>query len=297
MPPMSHLASRHGLGRAALTGAGLGLVFGVHVAILASATPAAWLQPWCIFAAALCAFHMLEFLWAAIFEPATVSCDAFLLNHSPQYHAALGAAALEFWLEAWLVPSWKGWGLFPYVGLALVLGGQVLRSAAMWKAGSHFTHLVAEDRREGHDLVTTGVYSSLRHPSYTGWFWWSVGMQLLLANPLCTVAWAYASWRFFAERIPREEGHLVEFFGDSYVSYAKHTRILIPGIPSTLGGAGSGLGALQLPPQAQVAVAAGLQTLQQAAQRVRSRVAQMQGASQGHSAGALAGVDPASRER
>jgi protein-S-isoprenylcysteine O-methyltransferase len=174
-----------------------------------------------------------------------VSTDAFLLNHSPQYHAALAAAAAEYWLEAaWLAPGLKGWGAVSLLGLALVVGGQALRSAAMWTAGGSFTHLVQEDRREGHVLVTTGVYARLRHPSYTGWFWWSVGTQLLLGNPLCALAYAAASWRFFAARVPHEEAALARMFGQEYLDYARRTAVLIPGLPSGLpaGGGGDGGG-------------------------------------------------------
>ncbi|CAI5998773.1 unnamed protein product [Closterium sp. NIES-65] len=42
----------------------------------------------------------------------------------------------------------------------------------------------------------------VRHPGYTGWFMWSIAMQLQLVNPLCTLAFALVSWRFFAARIP-----------------------------------------------------------------------------------------------
>lgn len=172
-----------------------------------------------------------------------------------QYHAAVIACVAEYWLEALLLPGLKGWGAVSLLGLALVSGGQCLRTTAMWTAGSHFTHLVAEAKRQGHDLVTHGVYAHLRHPSYTGWFWWSVGTQLLLGNPVCSLAYAAASWRFFAGRIPHEEALLVDFFGDEYVAYAKRTRILIPLMPSSaLGnnnGRGSGGGA-RMPSMAAV---------------------------------------------
>ena len=49
-------------------------------------------------------------------------------------------------------------------------------------------------------LVTHGIYSLSRHPSYAGWFYWSIGTQLLMCNPVCTLGYAYASWKFFEER-------------------------------------------------------------------------------------------------
>lgn len=48
----------------------------------------------------------------------------------------------------------------------------------MITAGTSFTHLISYDKRRDHRLVTRGVYSLFRHPSYVGWFWWSVGTQV-----------------------------------------------------------------------------------------------------------------------
>jgi hypothetical protein len=56
-----------------------------------------------------------------------------------------------------------------------------------------------------------------------------VGTQLLLCNPLCTVAYAYAAWTFFAGRIPYEEALLEEFYGTEYVQYARSTVMGIRG--------------------------------------------------------------------
>lgn len=72
------------------------------------------------------------------------------------------------------------------------------------------------------------VYSYLRHPSYFGWFYWSVGTQLILCNPLCIIAYAIVSWKFFDGRIPFEENTLVKFYGNEYREYARKTPIGIP---------------------------------------------------------------------
>lgn len=86
--------------------------------------------------------------------------------------------------------------------------------------------MMQEEKKKDHVLVTDGIYQYdsvnfafrhtehdayrsnfryLRHPSYFGWFWWSVSMAVLLANPITIVAFIYASWHFFADRIPYEE--------------------------------------------------------------------------------------------
>lgn len=68
----------------------------------------------------------------------------------------------------------------------------------------------------------------MRHPGYLGWFIWSVATQLLLVNPLCTLAFTYVSWRFFAERILYEEYLLLHFFGERYAQYKRHTPSGLP---------------------------------------------------------------------
>jgi protein-S-isoprenylcysteine O-methyltransferase len=43
-------------------------------------------------------------------------------------------------------------------GLVIVVLGQSLRTAAMWTAGVNFNHIIANKLRDGHRLVTHGVY-------------------------------------------------------------------------------------------------------------------------------------------
>jgi protein-S-isoprenylcysteine O-methyltransferase len=74
----------------------------------------------------------------------------------------------------------------------------------------------------------------LRHPAYFGWFYWSVGTQLLLCNPVCSAGYLLAAWSFFRDRIPAEEHYLAQFYGEKYVRYAQSTIIGIPGIASPL---------------------------------------------------------------
>ena len=52
--------------------------------------------------------------------------------------------------------------------------------------------------------------------------------QVLLANPVCVLAYALATWHFFYDRIPYEEELLAEFFGDTYRAYRKRTFVGIP---------------------------------------------------------------------
>ena len=56
--------------------------------------------------------------------------------------------------------------------------GEVIRKSSMFTAKTNFNHYVQYVKQRGHQLVTTGIYSLCRHPSYMGWFLWSIGTQV-----------------------------------------------------------------------------------------------------------------------
>jgi protein-S-isoprenylcysteine O-methyltransferase len=87
-----------------------------------------------------------------------------------------------------------------------------------------------------------------RHPSYAGFFYWALGTQLVLQNPLSFGVYFVLLMRFFSARIKgaslllrtwyfilriiaAEERALVNFFGDDYVSYRNEIGTGIPFIP------------------------------------------------------------------
>lgn len=117
---------------------------------------------------------------------------------------------------------------FNLFGLVLCIGGEALRKIAMLTAGSNFDHLIRTHREDKHQLVTSGIYAVFRHPSYVGWFYWSIGTQIVLCNPLCIIAYTFASWRFFHERVYEEEITLLHFFGNQYVLYKKKVPTGLP---------------------------------------------------------------------
>nr|ACU18188.1 unknown [Glycine max] len=67
-------------------------------------------------------------------------------------------------------------------------------------AGKAFTHLIKIYHEEQHQLITHGIYSYIRHPWYRGFLIWSVGTQIMLCNPISTIAFAAVVWCFFAKR-------------------------------------------------------------------------------------------------
>jgi protein-S-isoprenylcysteine O-methyltransferase len=148
-------------------------------------------------------FHFLEYYTTARYNVPACRASSFLLfNNGSAYASAHTAATIEIVISSF-IPSYQSWLVYPYTiaaGLTAVVVGQVVRSIAMKQAGTNFNHIVATERKDTHQLVTTGLYGYLRHPSYFGFFWWALGTQLLVGNKVCAVVYAVALWRFFSSR-------------------------------------------------------------------------------------------------
>lgn len=173
-------------------------------------------------------FHYSEYLTISFANPQTLSTDTFMLNHSFAYILAASSSWLEFFIEVYFWPTMKENLAFLCIGIILCIAGEVLRKLAITTASTSFNHIVQYHKSEDHVLVTHGVYRFMRHPSYAGWFWWSIGTQLILANPICLILYAVVSWKFFHERILIEEVTLVNFFLDKYVEYQQSTPTGVP---------------------------------------------------------------------
>lgn len=213
VPPSTHAVrpsdpmSRAGISLRAFV---LGIAFGISLPLIVLSSVVYQSQFWRLpcFLLTLSLFHFLEFYITACFNPAAATISAFLLSQNGSaYNIAHTLAFLECTLRSYLWPNeaerplhilYSG-GLL--LGLCLVIIGQITRTVAMAYAGSNFNHLVQSKKKEGHVLVTGGIYAWLRHPSYFGFFWWGLGTQLLLGNVVCLVGYAVVLWRFFRKRI------------------------------------------------------------------------------------------------
>ncbi|KAJ2938008.1 hypothetical protein O0L34_g14462 [Tuta absoluta] len=173
-------------------------------------------------------FHFSEFMAVAMTNPNTLSIDSFILNHSKQYSLAAVSSWIEFVVENYYFPAMKSYFWLSAVGVVMCIGGEILRKSAMFTARTNFNHTVQLVKKPDHQLVTRGVYSVCRHPSYVGWFYWSIGTQVTLLNPVCTIIYALASWTFFRERVFAEELTLLTFFGDQYIVYQKQVGTGLP---------------------------------------------------------------------
>jgi len=181
-----------------------------------------------LFIFALSTFHFLEYWVTAKYNPLKASSDSFLLTNGQAYNIAQLTSIIEAILEVKFFPWIKSNTILSIIGLVAICIGQSFRTLAMIHAGRNFSHKIAFQKARDHQLVTTGVYSFSRHPSYFGFFWWAVGTQIFLLNPISTIVFMIVLWRFFDQRIESEEEYLTEFFGDEYVKFKAKVPTRIP---------------------------------------------------------------------
>ena len=196
--------------RSALLGLSLGLSSALTAYLIFVQASPLWRIP--CFLSILSLFHFLEFYITAAYNPTIASISAFLFSQNGSaYTIAHTMAFLECLVSYGLLGEYKEklmgqrmTGVLVMLGLGMVTVGQGVRSLAMVHAGSNFNHTVQMRKKEGHELVTDGIYAWSRHPSYLGFFWWGLGTQLTMGNWLCLVGYAMVLWRFFHDRIQRK---------------------------------------------------------------------------------------------
>lgn len=88
-----------------------------------------------------------------------------------------------------------------FSGLGIALASQYVRSLAMITAASNFSHLIQLKKAPEHSLVRSGIYAWSRHPSYFAFFYWALGTQIFIGNPVSFVAFFVILYRFFSGRI------------------------------------------------------------------------------------------------
>ncbi len=114
-----------------------------------------------------------------------------------------------------------------WAGVALFAIGGALRLWPVFVLGDRFSGLVAI--QPGHRLVTTGIYSAIRHPSYLGLFISSLGWALAFRSGAGVLVAALLIVPIIA-RIRAEEALLRTQFGSEYDAYRARTNRLIPGV-------------------------------------------------------------------
>jgi protein-S-isoprenylcysteine O-methyltransferase Ste14 len=112
-----------------------------------------------------------------------------------------------------------------YIGLVVYVVGCVLRVVPVFVLGKRFSGLVAI--QEGHELVTSGPYRVIRHPSYLGVLLGVFGWSMVFRSAIGLLASALLIPPLVA-RMNSEEAMLESEFGEAYAAYRRRTWRLVP---------------------------------------------------------------------
>lgn len=139
----------------------------------------------------------------------------------------LGILPLAYVLGGWprfasYEPSWVAFALGVVAAIAALVMFRLTHKALgrMWS--------VSLQLKEGHKLVTTGVYRHLRHPMYTAFWLMALAQALLLPNWIAGPAGMVGFGFLFFSRIGPEEGMMEQAFGEEYRIYRSRTSRIIP---------------------------------------------------------------------
>lgn len=148
-----------------------------------------------------------------------------------------------------MVVSALGLGYIPFVwiftdfldafnyeqNVAFMIIGALLLLVSLWlfrlthKAlGKMWSHSL--DLREGHRLVTSGIYEKVRHPMYTAFWVWAIGAAFLVPNWIAGFSGIIGFGTLFFLRVGQEEEMMRAEFGQEYDDYIKRTKKIFPNI-------------------------------------------------------------------
>jgi protein-S-isoprenylcysteine O-methyltransferase Ste14 len=117
------------------------------------------------------------------------------------------------------------WPLF-VAGIVLMIAGIVVRQWSVAMLGGSFTVVVRV--REGQEVIDTGPYRYVRHPSYTGLLLTCAGYGLALGNWISLLCALLVPLAGTVVRIHVEERALLEGLGEPYRRFAQTRKRLVP---------------------------------------------------------------------
>lgn len=120
--------------------------------------------------------------------------------------------------------------IFAVIGIALIFIGGTFRITSrvtLKKAGFNMVNSYKLQIVSGQHLITTGIYSHIRHPLYLGEITRNLGFAVLFSSLYGFVVMLIANI-FLVIRIQTEEKMLISEFGKEYEEYKKRTKKLLP---------------------------------------------------------------------
>jgi len=115
--------------------------------------------------------------------------------------------------------------LFFWIGFIVTLGGLLFSVWARKYLGKNWSQAVTI--KDDHQLITTGPYSLVRHPIYTGLILGFVGTSIAVGEVRGLISDILVS-AVLLYKLRLEDKWLIEQFGESYKLYIQKVSALIP---------------------------------------------------------------------
>lgn len=112
-----------------------------------------------------------------------------------------------------------------YLAVILLVAGFIIRLISFKTLKNAFSYSLAVSDTQ--QLITSGVYSIIRHPAYLGTFFYVAGV-VMMYRVIIGIAAIVLFIPVTIRRIRKEEGMLLKQYGKEYNDYRKKTRALIP---------------------------------------------------------------------
>lgn len=150
-------------------------------------------------------------------ERAVLALAGLGLSVVPAIHVATGFPAFA----DYRFQPWAGW-----LGLVVELMFLVLFHASHRQLGRNWS--ITLEIREGHRLITDGLYRYVRHPMYSSFWLWAIAQALLIPNWIAGLSGLVGVAALYFSRIGKEEALMRGRFGAEYDAYAARTGRIFP---------------------------------------------------------------------
>jgi protein-S-isoprenylcysteine O-methyltransferase Ste14 len=171
--------------------------------------------------------------WLRSRQARTTEDRGGLLDRGLLVLAGLGTGVIPI---VYCMTPWLDFSTYPWPEPVRWVGAALLAPALwlLWRAHADLgqSWSITLQVREGHALVTRGVYRHVRHPMYAAYFLWGVAQWLMLPSWLAGPSHLVTFGLLYLVRVPREEEMMLAHFGDEYRAYAARTGRLWPRWPA-----------------------------------------------------------------
>lgn len=127
------------------------------------------------------------------------------------------------WLDfaSYSLPVWAGW-----LGVLIIVAALFVFWRAHADLGLNWSPSL--EIREKHELITRGIYGTIRHPMYASQWLWVIAQPLLLQNWIAGFLNLLVFIPFYFLRVQAEETMMMERFGDQYKAYRQNVGGVLP---------------------------------------------------------------------